>query len=192
VTAKQIVLTLALACVPSIAAADSDGHFCSTPGILAFDAFIPGAPGRIIKIVRFDALGGIKPAEEVRITDDFQTHAMYCKPNSIEVHSWDHVYVIDTSVPLAPKLADKRASAIAREPASVALQHNLAADRPGLTVLQSVGDDERFELVVTRTQSVEPGNGVITYTSTHLVHRAGREIRAHQPLFFGVHREIGE
>ena len=184
---RHIVFALIVAAWPSMAAADSDGNFCSMPGVLAFDS-IASAGGRTFSIVRFDPLGGIQPAERVDITDDIQTHAMFCKPKVIEVYSWDHVYLIDISVPGAPRVAGKRRSQIGRNTRELP---NLGhwAQRPSVVVLQTIGDDEQFELVIAKVSVIKKGLGVDTYTSTDLVHRVGREIRAQQRLFFGVFRE---
>jgi hypothetical protein len=184
---RHVLLTLTLACVPSAAAADSDGYYCSAPGLLAFDTFIPGRNGRTINIVRFDPARGIQPIEQVEISDDIQTHDMSCTPNVVEVYSWDHLYVVDVSVPMAPKLAEKRASQLGR----TALPMNLGhwSRRAEVVVLQSISDDDRFELVIGRAGLFVKGKGGVIYTSADLVHRVGTEIRAQQRLFFGAFRE---
>ena len=68
--ARLLLVTLAVTLIPSAAAADSDGYFCSAPGFIALDSFIPGEPGRLIKSVRFDAASGIQPEEESKISDE--------------------------------------------------------------------------------------------------------------------------
>lgn len=140
---------LIVALIPAAAAADSDGYFCSAPGFIAFDSFIPGEPGRLIKIVRFDAASGIQPEEEIRISDDFQTHGMVCRPGMVEVYSCDHDYVLDTTVLLAPKVREKRPSVYGRTAAG---QRNLGnfARRAEVIVLQTSSDGNRFELVIAR------------------------------------------
>lgn len=185
---RHVLLTLTLVCVPSAAAADSDGYYCSGPGLLAFDTFIPGRNGRTINIVRFNRARGIQPIEQVEISDDIQTHGMSCTPNVVEVYSWDHLYVVDVSVPMAPKLAEKRASQLGRTARPLP---NLGhwARRAGIVVLQSINDDDRFELVIGRAGFFVKGKGGITYTSADLVHRVGTEITAQQRLFFGAFRE---
>jgi hypothetical protein len=186
VHSRPLLLALTLVLVPSIANADSDGYFCAAPGILAFDTMRGGALGRTINIVRFDRFSGIQPREQIEISDDIQTHAMTCTPRQIEVYSGDQVYTIDISLVGAPKLAAKRAAQV--PPGTTP---NLAhwAREPRIFVLQTVGDDERFELVVARARAFTKGKGGVTYTSTDLVHRVGMEIRAQQRLFFGVFPE---
>ena len=186
--AHHLLLTLAVTCVPSVAAADSDGYFCSASGLIAFDQFIPGEPGRLIKIVRFDAAGGIYPGEEVKISDDFQTHGMVCRSGRVEVYSWDHVYVLDTSVPSATKLREKRSSVYGR---TMPLQRNLGnlARRAEVIVLEPSSDGNRFELVIARGSFFVKGKGGRTYTSTDLVHLTDGQMKEHRRLFFGVREE---
>ena len=186
--ARGLLLALIVTCIPSAAAADSDGYFCSAPGVIAFDNFIPGEPGRLIKIVRFDAASGIEPEEEIRISDDFQTHGMVCRPGTVEVYSWDHVYVLDTTVRPASKLREKRPSVYGR---TAPVQRNLGnyARRAEVIVLQSSSEEDRFELVIARGGSFVKGKGGSTYTSTDLVHRIDGEIKEHRRLFFGVRHE---
>jgi hypothetical protein len=184
----RCVLALIVTCIPSAAAADSDGYFCSAPGVIAFDNFIPGEPGRLIKIVRFDAASGIEPEEEIRIDDDFQTHGMVCRPGTIEVYSWDHVYLLDTTVRLASKLREKRPSVYGR---TAPVQRNLGnyARRAEVIVLQSSSEEDRFELVIAKGGFFVKGKGGSTYTSTDLVHRVHGQIKEHRRLFFGVREE---
>ena len=185
---RPLLLALTLALVPSIANADSDGYFCTAPGILAFDSMRRGAPGRTINIVRYDRFSGIQPPEQIEVGDDIQTHAMTCAPRQVEVYSWDHVYTIDISVAGAPKLAAKRASQVRP---TAGTTPNLAhwATEPRIIVLQTVGVDDRFELVIARARAFTKGKGGVTYTSADLVHRVGTEIAAQQRLFFGAFRE---
>jgi hypothetical protein len=186
--ARCVLCALTVTFIPSAAAADSDGYFCSAPGVIAFDSFIPGEPGRLIKIVRFDAAGGIQPEEEIRISDDFQTHGMVCRRGTVEVYSWDHVYVLDTSVPLASKLREKRSSVYGRTAPG---QRNLGnfSRRAEVIVLESSSDEDRFELVIARGGFLVKGKGGRTYTSTDLVHRVDDQIKEHRRLFFGVRQE---
>ena len=185
--ARCLLVTLIVAFIPSAATADSDGMFCSASGVIAFDSFIPGEPGRLIKIVRFDA-AGIQPEEEIRISDDFQTHAMVCRPGTVEVYSWDHVYVVDTTVPLAPKLGEKRPSVYGRTAPGQRSLGNFAREAEVLP-LQSSSEEDRFELVIARGTFLIKGKGGRTYTSTDLVHRVDNQIKEHRRLFFGVMQE---
>ena len=186
--ARCLLVTLTVTLIPAAAAADSDGYFCSLPGFIAFDSFIPGEPGRLIKIVRFDAASGIQPEEEIKISDDFQTHAIVCSAGMVEVYSWEHVYVINTTVSGGPKLREKRPSIQGRTAAG---QRNLGnfARRAEVIVLQSSSAEDRFELVIARGGFFVRGKGGSTYTSTDLVHIAGGAIKEHRRLFFGVRRE---
>ena len=187
--ARCLPFTLTITLIPAAAAADSDGYFCSAPGLVAFDNFISaGEPGRLIKIVRFDAAGGIYPEEEVKISEDFQTHGMVCRPGTVEVYSRDHVYVLDTSVPPATKLREKRPSVYGR---TAPVQRNLGnfARRAEVIVLESSGDGNRFELVIARGGFFVKGEGGRTYTSTDLVHLVDGQMKEHRRLFFGVRKE---
>ena len=58
---------------------------------------------------------------------------------TVEVYSWDHVYVLDTSVPPATKLREKRPSVYGR---TAPLQRNLGnfARRAEVIVLESSSD----------------------------------------------------
>jgi hypothetical protein len=156
--ARHLLLALAVTCIPSIAAADSDGYFCAAPGLIAFDGFVTGEPGRLIKIVRFGAVGGIQAEEQVRISDDIQTHDIVCRPGVIEVYSFDHVYVIDTSIPLAPKVREKRPSVHGRTGHG---QPNLGhfARRAEVIVLQPSSEIDQFELVIARGSFSVKGRG---------------------------------
>ncbi len=187
---RRGLLVLCLVCLPSDALADSDGYFCSAPGYLAFDTFIPARPGRIINIVRFDPVTGIRAPEQIEIVDDIQTHGISCKPSSIEIYSWDHRYVIDTSTPLAPKLTTKQPSTFGRG-TSAENQRNLGrwARHPDIVVIQSVNAREWFELVISQASRQESRNSRVIYTSTELVHRVDLDIRDRQPLYFGIFRE---
>ena len=185
---RGFLFTVTVTLIPSAAAADSDGYFCAAPGLIAFDSFIPGEPGRLIKIVRFDAASGIQPDEEIRISDDFQTHGMVCRPGMVEVYSWDHVYVLDMTVLLAPKLREKRPSIYGRTAAG---QRNLGnfARRAEVIVLPTTSNADRFELVIARGGFFVKGKGGRTYTSTDLVHLVGDQIREYRRLFFGEREE---
>jgi len=186
--ARCLLFTLTVTLIPSAVAADSDGYFCSAPGLIAFDSFIPGEPGRLIKIVRFDAASGIQPEEEIKISDDIQTHDMVCRPGTVEVYSWDHVYVIETGVLLAPKLREKRPSVHGRTAAGQRNLGNFASSAEVIN-LATTSDADRFELVIARGCFFVKGKGGRTYTSTDLVHRVSDQIREHRRLFFGEREE---
>jgi hypothetical protein len=155
-----------------------------------YDTFIPGRNGRTINIVRFDPAHGIQPVEQVEISHDIQTHRMSCTADVVEVYSWDHLYVVDVSVPMAPKLAERRASKskLGRTAPSLANLGHWARSAE-IVLLQSISDDDRFELVIARAGFFVTGKGAITYTSVDLVHRVDTEMRAQQRLFFGAFRQ---
>jgi hypothetical protein len=184
---RHLLVALILVGIPCRAAADSDGYFCIASGLLAFDSFVPGEAGRIIKVVRFDVVRGIQPAEEFRIDDDFQTHGMSCDPKTVKVYSWDTLYSIDISIPLMPKLAEKRPYQRGKSTALPNLGH--WARGAQVVQLEPSNGEHRFELVIARAGFFIKGKGGVTYTSTELVHRVGHEVRAHQRLFFGVFLE---
>ena len=187
--ARCLLATLIVTFIPSAATADNDGMFCAASGVIAFTSLIPGGPGRLIKIVRFDA-AGIQPDEEIRISDDFQTKAMVCRPGTVEVYSWDHVYVLDITVPMAPKLGEKRLSVYGRTaPGQRSLGNS--ARQAEVIVLQSSSEHERFELVIARGNLSMKGGSRI-YTSTDLVHRVLNQIEDHRRLFFGLAQVIAD
>lgn len=163
------------------AAADSDGYFCTAPGILAWETrgFDDGA-GHRLHVVRFSA-AGIRADEPIAL-EDFQVHGMRCAAGRVELYTLSEVI----TVTLADRGVSRRA-ATGPPPPTANLGHYA---RPGVIDVEGIGGAS-YQLVIARAdRSVE--GGIEHFTVTELIRRSdgpGAPIIETLTIFRGVFLE---
>jgi hypothetical protein len=159
---------LALAAV-GVAHADSDGHFCTSIGYVAYELREELAPEsrQVLKIVHVGGDSGIADSVTVPL-DDFQVHAMKCGPQSVVLFGLNFKY----TVALAPRGGSMPLS-VQRVPAGQAprelAQRTLGGVRQSMTIsVPSERRDRRYQLQLTyrERRQVTPGRGGLIFHET--------------------------
>lgn len=171
---RTLLAALTVLALPASAArADSDGYYCVGSGYLAVEFRPSDRPGpgaaHVIKIARFDAVGGPRWAGEV-VLEDFQVHGLTCGPDQVTVEGYagriGYVVALDTArVPsIRARLTQRDRRVI---PLSPPLQNLGLLARAGVTLLPTAGSNGVFRLRITRTsQSTTAGSGGLDHRIT--------------------------
>lgn len=102
---RRLAIVCFLLLSASRALADSDGHFCTSDGYLAYELREWSVPEgkHVLGIIRVGGPQGIAAPVTVALAD-FQVHGMKCSPHDIVISSWDSTYSIALSADAPPEI----------------------------------------------------------------------------------------
>lgn len=133
---RTALSALALVALAAPVRADSDGYYCASPGVLAWQVAFSGGPdGRPprdsdggpahrLYIIRYGP--GIGLPEPVSVDlPAFQSHGMRCGQDTVHVAGWEAVHAVALSGPGAPRIAEVRAHPPGQVPEGYHEQGNL-------------------------------------------------------------------
>lgn len=185
--AGEHLRSLAIVCFlllsASRALADSDGHFCTSDGYLAYELREWSAPEgkHVLRIVRVGGPQGIAAPVTVALAD-FQVHGMKCSPHDIAISSWDSTYSIALSADAPPEIRavmPHRGGEISRDlPVTDRLTGSRRSFVVGIPASQSANTYE-LEVVHSEDKQTTPGKGGLIrhHTTSKVVEkdRTGRK-----------------
>lgn len=191
---RTFVAGMALASLfwPVAARADSDGYACMGRGYVAFETRFSQSPARhLLHIVQFSPARGIVRLPPIPL-EDFEVHAMRCRPTIVDVEGWTDGYSVDISDPSRPVITSRPRI---RDRNAAATFSVGAGARDTVIDLDGGAFPGEFQLVMARVFR-RLAQGVERYTFTHLVRRdqgpaLGRLLESVK-VFEGVFLETGD
>ena len=133
---RTALSALALVVLAGPLHADSDGYYCASPGVLAWQVAFSGGPDGLpprdrdgrpahrLYILRYGPGVGISRPTSVDLPS-FQSHGMRCGQDTVHVAGWEAVHAVALSGPGAPRIAEVRAHPPGEVPEGYHEQSNL-------------------------------------------------------------------
>jgi hypothetical protein len=142
--------------------ADSDGHFCTSEGYLAYELRGWSVPEKkhVLKIIRVGGHQGIGEPFTLAL-GDFQVHGMRCDPHEILISSWHSTYVVELSASAPPETK----SVLPHQPGQMSQELVAASitDSRRSTVveipLNQIGNTYELQIVHSEEDHTAPGKG---------------------------------
>ena len=121
------------------ALADSDGYYCTGPGILAFETSLSVAPGEHrLHVLRFSPDGIVR--HEPIVLPEFQVHGVTCEVHAIEIEGTKTGCTVDLSDPANPVVTTRAARTVKAPPPN--LGHWA---KPGVVDLEAGGATGEYQ-----------------------------------------------
>jgi hypothetical protein len=181
VAARRACLLLSLL-LSRAASADSDGHFCTADGYLAWELREWSAPEKkhVLKVVFVGGDEGISEPRTVAL-EDFQLHGMRCDGKKIVLLGWDRAYTLELAGRVLPRIASVESRPAGPVPKEDRVNSLTGTRRSRTLVIPSADPARRYELRIEyrETRAREPGGAIRHETTSTLVETdpAGKVLR---------------